>query len=149
MKPILFAPTLRHATRACLCWIAATAPWNAGSSCLPTTSVRVTLPARGRGPPEAHVVRASAFGQEDTDWAGPRPARRQLVAGRRDQDHSVAHPMSRWQTRALRLTLTLDGFRMDWALPGRDYLRPRPRDCSHSSRAEDACLQTRDGARPR
>jgi alpha-glucosidase len=41
-------------------------------------------------------------------------------------------------TRALRLSVTLDGFRMDWALSD---------DAALFSRAEDACLQARDGAR--
>jgi alpha-glucosidase len=77
--------------------------------------VRVTL-LRGGEVRQKRTWCVPAFGQEDTDWAGR--ARLDDSSWPAVATKITASPTHvALATRALRLTLTLDGFRMDWALP--------------------------------
>src|SRR5580692_2156425 len=86
--------------------------------------VRVTL-LRGGEVRQKRTWCVPAFGQEDTDWAGR--ARLDDSSWPAVATKVTASPTHvALATRALRLTMTLDGFRMDWALPvGTIFARDR------------------------
>ena len=95
-----------------------------GSSRLPDDLVRVTS-LRGREVRQTRTWSVPAFEEGDTDWAG---------RARLDDSSwpAVATKITaslqacRAGDGALRLTITLDGFRMDWALPdGTIFARDR------------------------
>ena len=77
--------------------------------------VQVTL-LRGGEVRQKRSWAVPAFGREDTDWAGrARLDDSSWPAVATEISASSTHVSL--ATRALRLTLNLDGFRMDWALP--------------------------------
>jgi alpha-glucosidase len=86
--------------------------------------VRVTL-LRGGELRQKRTWAVPAFGKADTDWAGRArldDSSRPTVA----TDITASPTEVALTTQALRLTLTLDGFRMDWALPnGTIFARDR------------------------
>ena len=86
--------------------------------------VRVTL-LRGAEVRQKRTWGVPAFGQGDTNWAGR--ARLDDNSWQAVATEITASPTHvALATRALRLTLTLDGFRMDWALPdGTIFARDR------------------------
>ena len=87
-------------------------------------TIRVTL-LRGGEVRQKRTWAVPAFGQEDTDWAGrPRLDNSSWPTVATEIMASPTHVVL--ATRALRLTLTLDVFRMDWALPdGTIFARDR------------------------
>src|SRR5271166_3291837 len=86
--------------------------------------VRVTV-LRGGEVRQKRTWAVPAFGQEDTDWAGR--ARLDDSSWPAVAPEITASPTHvALTTRALRLSVTLDGFRMDWALPnGAIFARDR------------------------
>ncbi len=86
--------------------------------------VRVTA-LRGGEVRQKRTWAVPAFGEGDTDWAGR--ARLDDSSWPAVATEITASPTHvSLATRALRLTLTLDGFRMDWALPdGTIFARDR------------------------
>ena len=86
--------------------------------------VRVTL-LRGGEVRQKRTWAVPAYGEGDTDWAGR--ARLDDSAWPAVATEIAASPARVvLATRALRLTVTLDGFRMDWALPdGAIFARDR------------------------
>src|SRR5580704_6872123 len=87
--------------------------------------VRVTL-LRGGEVRQKRTWSVPAFGQGDTEWAGR--ARLDDSSWPAVATEFTASPNHvALATRALRLTLTLDGFRMDWTLPN-DSIFARDRE---------------------
>ncbi len=86
--------------------------------------VRVTALRRGEVR-QKRTWAVPAFGEGDTDWAGrPRLDDSSWPAVATEITASPTHVAL--ATRALRLTVTLDGFRMDWARPdGTRFARDR------------------------
>ena len=86
--------------------------------------VRVTL-LRGGEVRQKRTWSVPAFGEDDTDWAG-RDRLDDSSWPAVATEITASHTHLELATRALRLTVTLDPFRMDWALnDGRIFARDR------------------------